>query len=128
MPVSTFDDLDEAIALANDTAYGLAAYVFTNDLNNALRAAEAAGEGHLSWTRRAGAAVAASRASASSWFTDVHLKGMPALVHDAQVQQEIRAFVEHHTAPSGEVVLPTGMHVVEFRRSPHPHCHLPAPA
>ncbi len=40
MPVSSFDDLDEAIALANDTAYGLAAYVFTNDLRSALRAAE----------------------------------------------------------------------------------------
>jgi acyl-CoA reductase-like NAD-dependent aldehyde dehydrogenase len=40
MPVSGYDDLDEAIALANGTAYGLAAYVFTNDLNSALRAAE----------------------------------------------------------------------------------------
>jgi acyl-CoA reductase-like NAD-dependent aldehyde dehydrogenase len=40
MPVSSYDDLDEAIALANDTPYGLAAYVFTSDLNSALRAAE----------------------------------------------------------------------------------------
>ena len=40
MPVTSFDDLDEAIALANDTSYGLAAYVFTNDLKSALRAAE----------------------------------------------------------------------------------------
>ena len=40
MPVSSYDDLDEAIAMANDTSYGLAAYVFTNDLNSALRAAE----------------------------------------------------------------------------------------
>jgi acyl-CoA reductase-like NAD-dependent aldehyde dehydrogenase len=40
MPVTSFDDLDEAIALANDTAYGLAAYVFTNDLKSALRAGE----------------------------------------------------------------------------------------
>jgi acyl-CoA reductase-like NAD-dependent aldehyde dehydrogenase len=40
MPVTSFDDLDEAIALANDTAYGLAAYAFTNDLTSALRLAE----------------------------------------------------------------------------------------
>lgn len=37
MPVDT---LDEAIALANDTPYGLAAFVFTRNLANALRAAE----------------------------------------------------------------------------------------
>jgi acyl-CoA reductase-like NAD-dependent aldehyde dehydrogenase len=40
LPVTTFDDLDEAIALANDTRYGLAAYVWTNNLPAALRAAE----------------------------------------------------------------------------------------
>ena len=40
MPILAYDDLDEAIALANDTDYGLAAYVFTNDLRSALRAAE----------------------------------------------------------------------------------------
>jgi succinate-semialdehyde dehydrogenase len=40
MPVASFDDLDEAIARANDTRYGLAAYVWTNDLRTAMRAAE----------------------------------------------------------------------------------------
>ena len=40
MPVGSFDDLDEAIALANGTRYGLAAYVWTNDLRTATRAAE----------------------------------------------------------------------------------------
>jgi acyl-CoA reductase-like NAD-dependent aldehyde dehydrogenase len=39
-PIMKFKTLDEAIALANDTEYGLAAYVFTNDLKTALRAAE----------------------------------------------------------------------------------------
>ncbi len=39
-PIMKFRTLKEAIALANDTEYGLAAYIFTNDLKTALRAAE----------------------------------------------------------------------------------------
>ena len=40
MPISTFQDTDQAIAQANGTRYGLAAYVWTNDLRTAMRAAE----------------------------------------------------------------------------------------
>ncbi len=40
LPVSTFANVDEAIALANRTRYGLAAYVWTNHLPTALRVAE----------------------------------------------------------------------------------------
>jgi succinate-semialdehyde dehydrogenase/glutarate-semialdehyde dehydrogenase len=39
-PVKGFTDEDEAIAAANDTEYGLVAYVFTNDLKRALRVCE----------------------------------------------------------------------------------------
>jgi succinate-semialdehyde dehydrogenase/glutarate-semialdehyde dehydrogenase len=39
-PVRGFDDEDEAIAAANDTEYGLVAYVYTSDLKRALRVVE----------------------------------------------------------------------------------------
>jgi succinate-semialdehyde dehydrogenase/glutarate-semialdehyde dehydrogenase len=39
-PVKGFSDEDEAIAAANDTEYGLVAYVFTSDLKRALRVCE----------------------------------------------------------------------------------------
>ncbi|MDG3003067.1 NAD-dependent succinate-semialdehyde dehydrogenase [Paludisphaera mucosa] len=40
MPILDFDKLDDVIAAANATPYGLAAYVFTNDLTVATRMAE----------------------------------------------------------------------------------------
>jgi succinate-semialdehyde dehydrogenase/glutarate-semialdehyde dehydrogenase len=40
MPLLDFGDLDQVIAEANNTPYGLAAYVFTNDLTVATRMAE----------------------------------------------------------------------------------------
>jgi succinate-semialdehyde dehydrogenase/glutarate-semialdehyde dehydrogenase len=40
MPIMNFDNLDEVIRQANNTRYGLAAYVFTNDLTTALKMAE----------------------------------------------------------------------------------------
>ncbi|QDV66058.1 NAD-dependent succinate-semialdehyde dehydrogenase [Crateriforma conspicua] len=38
LPVISFGDDDDEIALANDTEYGLAAYVYTTNLNRGLRA------------------------------------------------------------------------------------------
>ena len=40
-PVLRFSDETEAIAMANDTEYGLAAYLYTNDLGRVWRISEA---------------------------------------------------------------------------------------
>ena len=40
LPLFSFNDFDDAMKKANDTEYGLAAYVFTNNLTTALRASE----------------------------------------------------------------------------------------
>jgi succinate-semialdehyde dehydrogenase/glutarate-semialdehyde dehydrogenase len=39
-PVQTFTDEDEVVAAANDTEYGLVAYLFTQDIDRALRVGE----------------------------------------------------------------------------------------
>ncbi|WP_246612875.1 NAD-dependent succinate-semialdehyde dehydrogenase [Paractinoplanes bogorensis] len=39
-PIETFADEDAALRMANDTDYGLAAYLFTNDLSRAVRVGE----------------------------------------------------------------------------------------
>jgi succinate-semialdehyde dehydrogenase/glutarate-semialdehyde dehydrogenase len=39
-PVTTFETEDEAVRLANDTEFGLVAYLFTNDLDRAIRVGE----------------------------------------------------------------------------------------
>jgi len=39
--ILTFDDLSEAIVHANNTPYGLAAGIFTSDINRAMQAAKA---------------------------------------------------------------------------------------
>ncbi len=48
LSVMTFADEDEAVALANDTPYGLAGYVHTNDLRRAHRVAAALDAGYVS--------------------------------------------------------------------------------
>jgi lactaldehyde dehydrogenase / glycolaldehyde dehydrogenase len=46
-PIMAFDDFDEAIALANDTRYGLSAYLFTNDVKRMMRAVQAIRSGEV---------------------------------------------------------------------------------
>lgn len=50
-PITRFAGLDEAIQLANDTEYGLAAYAYTRDLTTALRLAEDLDTGMIALNR-----------------------------------------------------------------------------
>ncbi|MCG5431019.1 NAD-dependent succinate-semialdehyde dehydrogenase [Mycobacterium sp. MYCO198283] len=50
-PITGFDSEDEGIAAANDTEYGLAAYVYTQSLDRALRVAEAIESGMVGVNR-----------------------------------------------------------------------------
>lgn len=55
--VLAFDTLDEAIAIANDTPYGLSAGIFTSQIGVAFRAAAALKAGQVQVNRYAGAGV-----------------------------------------------------------------------
>jgi succinate-semialdehyde dehydrogenase/glutarate-semialdehyde dehydrogenase len=50
-PVVTFDSDEEAVAYANDTEYGLVAYVYTRDLSRGLRISEAIEAGMVGLNR-----------------------------------------------------------------------------
>ncbi|MFN3006744.1 NAD-dependent succinate-semialdehyde dehydrogenase [Mycolicibacterium wolinskyi] len=50
-PITGFDTEDEGVAAANDTEYGLAAYVYTRSLDRALRVAEAIESGMVGINR-----------------------------------------------------------------------------
>jgi succinate-semialdehyde dehydrogenase / glutarate-semialdehyde dehydrogenase len=50
-PIVAFDDDDEAVRLANDTEYGLVAYVYTRDLARGLRVSERIESGMIALNR-----------------------------------------------------------------------------
>lgn len=50
-PIITFETEDEAIKMANDTIYGLAAYLYTTDLASGMRIAEALESGMIGINR-----------------------------------------------------------------------------
>ena len=49
--IITFETEDEAIEMANDTIYGLAAYLYTTDLARGMRVAEALESGMIGVNR-----------------------------------------------------------------------------
>jgi succinate-semialdehyde dehydrogenase/glutarate-semialdehyde dehydrogenase len=50
-PIAGFDTEEEGIAAANDTEFGLASYIFTRDLDRALRVADALESGMVGINR-----------------------------------------------------------------------------
>lgn len=57
IPVMEFDDFDEGLGYANDSNYGLAGYLFTNDMNKILRAVRDMEVGELYINRGAGESI-----------------------------------------------------------------------
>lgn len=96
-----------------------------NLLLGGLRQAEEDGHGTLTHTRYGGAAWASDREAALAWFNVVHLKGFSTLVGDPAVQRDVVSFVDRCTRPCGDVVLPSGVHVIDFHTTAHPSTHLP---
>ena len=47
IPVMEFSNFEEGLRLANDSRFGLAAYLFTNDMNRIMRAVRDLGCGEL---------------------------------------------------------------------------------
>jgi SAM-dependent methyltransferase len=94
-------------------------------LLNGLRQPEQAGSGTLTHTRKGGTAVASGRQAALDWINRVHLKSFGTLIQDPEVQQEVEAFVDSYELADGRYALPTGVHLIDFRRATHPACHLP---
>jgi hypothetical protein len=90
-----------------------------------LHDAEARGQGSLTCTRLPGVAVASDRPAAVKWFTGVHLKGLGQLVGDPAVLGQVNDFVDLHTAASGQVLIPAGVHVIDYRATTGRDHHLP---
>ena len=69
-PVGAFESEEDAIGRANDTEYGLVAYVFTSDLKRAIRVCEALETGMVGldrgWSRTPGRPSAGCKRRASA--------------------------------------------------------------
>jgi lactaldehyde dehydrogenase / glycolaldehyde dehydrogenase len=57
IPIMPFDSFEEGLALANDSTYGLAAYLFTNDMSRILRAVRDMEVGELYINRGPGESI-----------------------------------------------------------------------
>lgn len=96
-----------------------------NLLLQGLLASEAAGCGTLTTTRLPGIAVARDAVEAMRWFTAAHFKNLRQLTGDAEVIAAVNRFITLATGPDGTVLLPAGVHLIDFHRGDTTHAHLP---
>ncbi|WP_130915499.1 class I SAM-dependent methyltransferase [Nocardia cyriacigeorgica] len=96
-----------------------------NLLQRGLQDSEAAGRGQLTTRRLPGVAVAENLEAAIQWFRIGHLNTYPPLVDDPDVIAEITDFARTHQRRDGRVLIPSGVHVLDFHANPDLATHLP---
>ncbi len=96
-----------------------------NLLLHQLHDAEAAGQGQLTTRRLPGVAVTPTIDAAVQWFRIGHLNSFAALADAPEVLHEITAFATAHQHSDGRVLIPSGVHLVDFHASTDQTIHLP---
>ena len=88
-----FMDVDEAVSIANDTEYGLAAAVFGRDVTRALDVSAAPGDGHLphQFIDDSMTSLKCHSAASNRRATAVSAQGRHRRVHRAAVADDFRA-------------------------------------
>ncbi|WP_280379493.1 class I SAM-dependent methyltransferase [Nocardia wallacei] len=87
---------------------------------------EALGRGQLATRRLPGVAVTPNREAAMQWFRIGHLNSYPELVDDPEVLDEIATFTRAHEHDDGRVLIPSGVHLIDFHATTDRTGHLPA--
>lgn len=96
-----------------------------NLLLRGLHHAERSGRGQLTTHRLPGVAVTPNIDAAIRWFRVGHLNTYPGLVEDPEVLAEITQFARTHQQPDGRVMIPSGVHLIDFCTVTDPTTHLP---
>ena len=92
LPVCVFDEEGEAIARANDTRYGLAAYAFTRDASRIWRLAESleAGTVAINDSVPATSQCPFGGAKQSGWGRELGIEGLDAFLETKHISLGIQ--------------------------------------
>ena len=93
LPVAAFDDEAEAVARANSTQYGLAAYAFTNDLSRMWRLAESleAGTICINESNPATSQCPFGGMKESGWGRELGIEGLDAYLETKHISLRVEA-------------------------------------
>lgn len=86
-------------------------------LLDTLQTAHNAGAGTLHHHHVHGYAGDASPQAARDYILRQHLRGFPGLADAPEIQTQVAAFVDEHTASNGIVRIPAGMHLIDWHRA-----------